>query len=329
MFRKIGVFLGKYKQYIFLVLVILLAVKVIVPQLDDLRESLNALKTADPGWILAGIVLYFGAIPVFAFQIVTLALKRLAFGLTLKVEMAGQFVNKLLPSFVGTVSLNMYYMIKKGHTVNQAVTVMTANALTSTVAYAILILLGLTQSSLPTGNLKGSLDISTNLILFLVLLLAGLIFFLVRSTKLRSRIKDSWADMKHNVATYRQRPAALPIAVLCNWFGSAANIFVLYASAHAIGVDLSFATALLAYTFGNIAMSLVPTPGGLGAAEAGIYSGLVLAGIDGPNAVTITLLYRLISYWLPIAPGYFYFWGLRKNVLSDFSFKKRYTEPSG
>ena len=325
MISKVFAFLGRYKTYIFLGLVVLLAVRVILPQLDDLAESLKALKDADLGWILLGVLFYFGAIPVFAFQIVTLALKKLSFGLTLKVEMAGQFVNKLLPSFIGTVSLNMYYMIKKRHSVNQAAAVMTANALTSTIAYTILIVMGLALSTVPTGNLRGSIDISGNLILFALILIAGAIIFLFRAKRIRDRIKSSWNELKSNILTYRERPAALPIAVVCNWVGSTANIFVLYASAHAIGVDISFATALLAYTFGNIAMSLVPTPGGLGAAEAGIYSGLVLAGIPGPESVTITLLYRLISYWLPIVPGYLYFWGLRKNVLSDFSFKKRYT----
>lgn len=317
-------FLSKYKNYIFLILVVLLAVKVIVPQLDGLKDSLQALKSADKTWILAGVVVYFSGVPTLAYQIMMLAFKPLQFWMTCKVEMAGQFVSKLLPSFVGVFTLNMYYLTKKDHSINQATTVMTANALASGVAYSFLILMALIFSSVPTQNLQGQIDFPTNLIILIVILLAGGAYIARRSVSLRAKLRKQWQEVKANLHAYRGKPLSLLIAVICNGLGSSANIFAMYASAQAIGVDISFATALVAYTFCNIAVTLVPTPGGLGAAEAGIYAGLVFAGVDGPDAITITLLYRLITYWLPIIPGYYFFWGLRKNLLSQFSFKKRY-----
>jgi uncharacterized protein (TIRG00374 family) len=49
---------------------------------------------------------------------------------------------------------------------------------------------------------------------------------------------------------------------------------------------------------------LVPlTPGGVGFVEAGQASVLLLAGVDGDQAVIATLLYRLVSFWLPIPLG--------------------------
>lgn len=322
--RRLLDFLSKYKNYIFLFLVVLLAVKVIVPQLDGLKDSLSALKDADKAWILAGIVVYFSGVPTLAYQIMMLAFKPLGFWMTCKVEMAGQFVNKLLPSFVGVFTLNMYYLIKKDHSINQATTVMTANALASGVAYSILIILAVVFSSVPTQNLQGQIDFPTNLIFLLVILFGGAGYFARRSVSLRKRLSKQWTEVKANLHAYKSKPLSLVIAVICNGLGSSANIFAMYASAQAIGADISFATALVAYTFCNVAVTLIPTPGGLGAAEAGIYAGLVFAGVDGPDAITITLLYRLITYWLPILPGYYFFWGLRKNLLSQFSFKKRY-----
>jgi uncharacterized protein (TIRG00374 family) len=324
MAKRISVFFGKYKSYIFLALIGLLALKVIVPQLDEFVDSLRSLKSANLYWIAAGTIIYFAGIITLAIQVVALAFKPLAFGLSYKVEMAGQFVSKLLPSFVGILSLNIYYLIKKSHTASQAATVMTANAMTSAVAYAILIIIGLTQSTVSFDNLNSSVQIPPNLILLMFVIVAGLAYFLYRSIDLRQKIRKMWRDVKANIRAYKQKPLSLVVSVVCNGLGSSANIFAIFASAHAIGVELSFAQALIAYTFGNVAMSLIPTPGGLGAAEAGIYSGLVFTGINGADAMTITLLYRLISYWLPIIPGYIFFWGLRKNVLEDFSFSKRY-----
>jgi uncharacterized protein (TIRG00374 family) len=45
------------------------------------------------------------------------------------------------------------------------------------------------------------------------------------------------------------------------------------------------------------------TPGGLGFVEAGLLGTLTLAGVPGPAALAATLLYRLVSYWLPIPAG--------------------------
>ena len=40
-----------------------------------------------------------------------------------------------------------------------------------------------------------------------------------------------------------------------------------------------------------------------GFVEAGLTSILVLAGVDSDQAVVATLLYRLVSFWLPIPLG--------------------------
>jgi uncharacterized membrane protein YbhN (UPF0104 family) len=185
MTKKLRGFFTKYKSYIFLALIGLLAIKVIVPQLDDFVDSLKSLKSANLYWIAAGIVIYFSGIITLVLQVMVLAFKPLAFGLTYKVEMAGQFVSKLLPSFVGTLTLNIYYLIKKSHTATQAATVMTANALASGVAYIILIIIGLTQSSVSFDKHSGSVQLPDNFVLLVLILFAGLAYFLYRSIDLR------------------------------------------------------------------------------------------------------------------------------------------------
>ena len=51
-------------------------------------------------------------------------------------------------------------------------------------------------------------------------------------------------------------------------------------------------------------LALIPlTPGGLGFVEAGLVGTLTLAGVPGSDALAATLLYRLVSYWLPLPAG--------------------------
>lgn len=326
--KKVWAFAKKYKTYIFLVLIIILALKVFVPQLDSLKESVQALKGANKTWVLAAIVVFFSGVPVLAWQYLELALKPIKFWLTWRVQMAGLFVSKLLPSSLGTITLNMYYFTKQNHTPVQATTVMAMNGLTSGIAYGILILIAIISAgaSAFTGQVD-STDLPIKLIIGIVIALIVIGFILYKIPKINAVIKKYAGQLVRDLKDYRKHPRAVYMGILLNGIGSATSLFALFASAHAVGVNISLAEALLAYTFGNIAAGLVPTPGGLGAAEAGIYAGLVVVGVDTTSAVTITLLYRLISYWLPILPGYYYFWSLRKNVLSSFSLKTKQKEP--
>jgi uncharacterized protein (TIRG00374 family) len=71
----------------------------------------------------------------------------------------------------------------------------------------------------------------------------------------------------------------------------------------AVGANPRPSLVLLAYTAAEL-LALIPlTPGGLGFVEAGLTGMLVLAGVPGRDALAATLLYRLVSYWLPLPAG--------------------------
>ena len=326
--KKVFHLLSTYKSYIFLVLIILLALKVFVPQLSELKESLQVLTEAQPKWVLFGLILYFVGVPVVTVQYLALVFHKLRYWLTFKVQMASLFVSKLLPSSLGTITINMYYFMQKKHTFSEATTVMAMNAITSGIAYVFLIFVALSASDFRIRTIIHSLNIPPALIVTVVTAVVLVLLMLTRSAKIRLKITTGWQSLRADIIKYKTRPKDLIVAVITNGLGSFLNVVVLYASAQALGTPITLAEALLAYTFGNIAAGLVPTPGGLGAAEAGIYGGLAFIGMDSTNAISVTLLYRLLTYWIPIIPGYLFFWNLRKNVLSDFSLKKNYSNQS-
>jgi len=87
-------------------------------------------------------------------------------------------------------------------------------------------------------------------------------------------------------------------------------VAILYAVAltavcRAYGDSTGFTTVL----FVNIAVSyltgLIPVPGGLGVAEAGLAAGLAAVGVAPDVAVAVSLTYRFITTWLPPLPGWF------------------------
>jgi uncharacterized membrane protein YbhN (UPF0104 family) len=81
------------------------------------------------------------------------------------------------------------------------------------------------------------------------------------------------------------------------------DYLALLAALHAVGADPQPSLVLLAYVGAEI-LALIPfTPGGLGFVEAGLVGTLTLAGVPSHDALTATLLYRIVSFWLPLPAG--------------------------
>ena len=81
------------------------------------------------------------------------------------------------------------------------------------------------------------------------------------------------------------------------------DYLALLAALAAAGSRAQPSLVLLAYVTAAL-LGLVPiTPGGLGFVEAGLTGTLVLAGVGAADAVVAALLYRLVSFWLPMLAG--------------------------
>jgi uncharacterized protein (TIRG00374 family) len=72
---------------------------------------------------------------------------------------------------------------------------------------------------------------------------------------------------------------------------------------HAIGARVEPTLVLLAFTTAELLGLLPFTPGGLGFVEAGLTGTLALAGVSASDAVLATLVFRLVSFWLPLPIG--------------------------
>jgi uncharacterized protein (TIRG00374 family) len=67
------------------------------------------------------------------------------------------------------------------------------------------------------------------------------------------------------------------------------------------------------YISSSLASEIAPTPSGVGAAEAVLALGLSGAGLTTAQALSATLLFRFISYLLPLIPGAIYLLHINRN----------------
>ncbi|HEY7875748.1 MAG TPA: YbhN family protein, partial [Actinomycetota bacterium] len=71
--------------------------------------------------------------------------------------------------------------------------------------------------------------------------------------------------------------------------------------------------ALAAFAFVRLVSALPITPGGLGVVELGLTAALVTAGGDEAGVVAAVLVYRALTYLLPIPIGLFLYLTWRKG----------------
>jgi uncharacterized protein (TIRG00374 family) len=64
------------------------------------------------------------------------------------------------------------------------------------------------------------------------------------------------------------------------------------------------ASIAVVYLTGSALGSIVPTPGGLGAVEAALSAGLIAAGLHSATAISTVLLFRTLTFWLPVPVGW-------------------------
>jgi uncharacterized protein (TIRG00374 family) len=67
---------------------------------------------------------------------------------------------------------------------------------------------------------------------------------------------------------------------------------------------VAFASVAVVYLTGSALGSIIPTPGGLGAVEAALTAGLIATGMHGTVAASVVLLFRLLTFWLPVPFGW-------------------------
>lgn len=99
-------------------------------------------------------------------------------------------------------------------------------------------------------------------------------------------------------------------AAVGRWFF---EYLVLLLALYAIDAKPDPWSVLLAFVAASV-LSMIPlTPGGLGFVEAGLTATLVAAGIGAEKALAATLLFRLVSFWLPLPVGAVAGWWFRRR----------------
>jgi uncharacterized membrane protein YbhN (UPF0104 family) len=95
---------------------------------------------------------------------------------------------------------------------------------------------------------------------------------------------------------------------LVNWITDCLCLVLAFT---AVGADVPWRGLLVAYAAAQVVASLPITPGGLGVVEGSLTIALVAYGGSTASTVAAVVLYRILSFWIPVPLGWVSWAGLR------------------
>ena len=263
------------------------------------------MQAADVGWVTvtAGLSL----LPVIgrALALIALTPGRLPFQRTVAVQLATSFVNLITPASAGGLALNVRYLNRRGLSVAAAVAAVGIVQTTSILVTAVLVV-GLLLASGRGVHLPGAVPGSAVLIVVLVLgVLAGVLYFWAQGRSWLNRflvtpVREAWPQLRATLS----RPRRLALAVLGHLTVTLGFSVTLGAAVEAFGGSVSLVGLALIVVGSSAVSGAVPVPGGIGAAEAALFAGLVAAEVDTTTALSAALLYRLVTFWARVPIGW-------------------------
>jgi glycosyltransferase 2 family protein len=276
----------------------------------------TVLSTADWRWVplllVASAVTYLAA----AFSLSGFVRERLRFLRTVLAQLAASFTSFVLPPAVGGVTVNIRFLQKSGLSTTAAATSVGVSQVVNAITHVVLLIVFAAATGTSANHrlpIPGWAFIVLGAVAALALLALTLPW--VRrwaGAKVLPPIRQALPRLLDLVTSPMKLVEGLGGTLLLN----AAYITALWCAVQAFHGNLGVVTVAVVYLAGGAIGSIAPTPGGLGAVEAALSTGLAAGGMPGAAAVSAVLLYRIGTFWLPVPLGWLALqWLQRRNAL--------------
>ena len=287
---------------VLMAVVALVAVWTLLAQLDFQQVS-AAVSQANIWWMLAAlffsVATYVGA----GLTLVAFSPERLSLWRSTEVHLASAVVSLVAPAGVGGAAINLRFLNRKG--VPTAVGVATV-ALVQVVQFVVTVVLLVVLTAM-TGQSTG-LTLPSGWVLVAagtVVVVAAVVLTIPKArTWAWAKIEPTYRQVWPRLVWVMSNPVRLVLGVGGALMLTLSYILSFSASLWAFGYTVPFAVLAITYLASNTVGSIVPSPGGIGPVELALTAGLVAAGVPYGVALSTAIVYRLVTFWIPIPVGW-------------------------
>ncbi|NDR52817.1 MULTISPECIES: lysylphosphatidylglycerol synthase domain-containing protein [unclassified Actinomyces] len=269
----------------------------------NIEQITDAVAGANLWWILGALIFslatYVGAgLALVAFSPVKLPLWK-----STEVHLASSVVSLVAPAGVGGAAINLRFLARKG--VPTAIGVATV-ALVQVVQFVVTVVLLIIVAA--TTGQSTSLTLPSGWVLVIAVALVAVVATALFIPKVRSwvweKIEPTYRQVWPRLVWVMSNPGRLALGIGGTLLLSLSYILSFGASLWAFGHTLSFSVLAITYLAANTVGSVVPSPGGIGPVEVALTAGLVTAGVPNGVALSTAVVYRLVTFWVPIPVGW-------------------------
>lgn len=323
----------KVLQYLVIIAVIILAISRLSPYVNDFNKLIELKDNINFWWILAAVfsqVFQYVGDGWFSQLLLKVADIKVHFKDAIRIASMNVFAAHILPvGEAGGLAAAYHFYRKKGVSTEKFIFLSICwTGITNILTVLLFIIpsyfLQEITPALNTGIIFVGIFISTLVLLMIYVIRHHLI------SKLEKYLgKFKWAkpffsfyrNRKVYLKRLTQHPWLIFLSILASLTYYASNIATLTFSFLALGAFPSMTLIIFAYAASLLFSKLTLAPAGIGAAEASLILIFLGAQIDPTIAVGATLIFRFISFVLPIPAGFLAFYSLKKESHDKVSMK--------
>jgi uncharacterized membrane protein YbhN (UPF0104 family) len=292
------------------VVISLLAVIFVVLQWGSISRSFDALKDADWMWVFFAVIAYSCSVAAAAGVYAFVRLNFTPYWRLLLAQASSLFTSRITPAGLGGIATMARVLITGNHTPIEAGAVVSTNALITFLGNVSLTILALVMTGKSAADTFKAPKFLILVPIFIIII--SLVVWLYKPLKLK--VTKFIKDTTQTVKRYETKKLKLLFGFLMGMVATGGYMAALWLVAQSLGVTLSPLAVIVTVSLGTLGATVTPLPGGLVGAEAALAATMVQFGVPAEEALAIALVYRLVTYWLPILPGY---------IATQFAFKKK------
>jgi uncharacterized membrane protein YbhN (UPF0104 family) len=281
-------------------------------QRKSILASLKEISQADPAWLIVSIAAHVTSVLAAAAVYWQISLKVTKYFNLAVAQASSLFTARVTPAGVGGVATMGRVLQMSGHNAAELGAVLSTNAVVTFLGNVSITIFALIISG---RSVMDGFKIPK--IIFLIpvfLLIAVAVVYFVKS--FRSKVVSFVKDLIKTLASYKHKKRGLILGFIFGLLTTVGYMVALWAAGQSVGVSLSFVAAIVTISLGTLGASATPLPGGVVGAEATLALTMTQFGIPPEKALAVAFIYRFITYWLPILPGYIATqYALRKKIL--------------
>ena len=302
-------------RQLFSMVMLVAVVYFLVPQFADLPAIFDQITDADWYWAipasLASIASYLAA----AIALTGAVPGRLPFGATSAAQLGTAFTSTVAPAGIGGMALNVRFLQRQGVDSAVATSSVGLDAVGGFLGHVVLLVIFVIWAG---RDAIGDVDLPSPWALAIgvgVVVAIAALSLLFPSTRrmVRTQVLPILGRAAGGLRDVLTTPSKIALMLGGSLLVTFSYLLAFVASAEAFDVSTRFATLGAVYLFGAAIATIAPTPGGIGATEAALIGGMVAVGVPNSQAVPAVFFFRLVTFWLPILPGWVAFTWLRRT----------------